>query len=128
MAILSQSQIAFVQRWLRRFVSHLSDTDNPHEVTAAQVGAYTKEEIDALRRNGAVAILPGSPTATVDYSVLGLPVAPRYVFFSIEAVSPSTAPFLLGMIVSKTSSEFVVKFQTMPEPDYSYTLYWEVVP
>ena len=27
---------------------HTSDKENPHEVTAAQVGAYTKEEVDAI--------------------------------------------------------------------------------
>lgn len=27
---------------------HISDTENPHEVTAAQVGAYTKEEVNAI--------------------------------------------------------------------------------
>lgn len=27
--------------------AHVNDRDNPHQVTAAQVGAYTKEEVDA---------------------------------------------------------------------------------
>ena len=30
----------------QRFGVHLTDEDNPHHVTAEQVGAYTKEEVD----------------------------------------------------------------------------------
>ena len=30
----------------QRFELHLRDTENPHGVTASQVGAYTKEEVD----------------------------------------------------------------------------------
>lgn len=29
-------------------IEHMSATNNPHAVTAAQVGAYTKAEVDAL--------------------------------------------------------------------------------
>ncbi|GEM_PF-6100773 len=31
--------------------THVSDRSNPHEVTAAQVGAYTKEQVDGFIRN-----------------------------------------------------------------------------
>lgn len=32
-------------------ISHVSDKSNPHEVTAEQVGAYTKEQVDGFIRN-----------------------------------------------------------------------------
>ena len=43
---------------------HVGDTSNPHEVTAAQVGAYTAAEVDAI----VDAVLDAIPTAWVmDY-------------------------------------------------------------
>ncbi len=39
--------------------SHIRDTDNPHKVTAAQVGAYTRAEVDSKIES---AVLPTDPT------------------------------------------------------------------
>lgn len=38
---------ASVAKVAEELVAHVNDRNNPHNVTAAQVGAYTKEEVDA---------------------------------------------------------------------------------
>lgn len=49
--------------------SHIRDTDNPHKVTAAQVGAYTRAEVDAKVEN---ALLPTDPTFSNAVLAVGL--------------------------------------------------------
>lgn len=51
---------------LKAFVdAHLSDKDNPHDVTAAQTGAYTKSETDRAIDNKVVAIGSGDMAQAV---------------------------------------------------------------
>lgn len=46
-------------------LSHASDTDNPHNVTAGQVGAYTKAEVDAaIEDSGGFPGFDGTGTAS----------------------------------------------------------------
>lgn len=45
---------------VQSYIGHVSDTDNPHETTAAQVGSYTKEETNAAIENAlSVPAVPG---------------------------------------------------------------------
>ena len=50
-------------------IAHTNRTDNPHGVTAAQVGAYTKAEVDAKVEN---AVLPTDPTFSNAVLAVGL--------------------------------------------------------
>lgn len=49
--------------------SHIRDTDNPHKVTAAQVGAYTRAEVDSKIES---AVLPTDPTFSNAVLAVGL--------------------------------------------------------
>lgn len=49
--------------------AHIRDTNNPHKVTAAQVGAYTKAEVDSKIGN---AVLPTDPTFSNAVLAVGL--------------------------------------------------------
>ncbi len=50
-------------------LAHTNRTDNPHRVTAAQVGAYTKAEVDAKVEN---AVLPTDPAFSNAVLAVGL--------------------------------------------------------
>lgn len=56
---------------VQSYIGHVSDTDNPHETTAAQVGSYTKAETDAAI--GAALSVPAVPGLT-NYIASGLNV------------------------------------------------------
>ena len=47
-----------------RFMAHLNDTYNPHSVTASQVGAYTKSEVDTKISNIQLTPGPQGPAGT----------------------------------------------------------------
>lgn len=49
--------------------SHIRDTDNPHKVTAEQVGAYTRAEVDSKIES---AVLPTDPTFSNAVLAVGL--------------------------------------------------------
>ena len=49
---VSAEQVEYVVSEVRESInSHVSDRSNPHDVTAEQVGAYTKEQVDGFIRN-----------------------------------------------------------------------------
>ena len=52
-------EVGDVSDTIRELGEHLLDTDNPHEVTAAEVGAYTKSETDTLL-NGKLPVSDGT--------------------------------------------------------------------
>ena len=60
-----QTKANFLKELQAALDEHVGDTTNPHEVTAAQVGAYTIAEVDAI----IAAVIGDIPTARVlDYA------------------------------------------------------------
>jgi hypothetical protein len=69
------------------FTAHVNNASNPHKVTAAQVGAYTKAETDS-------AIATATPNITVDTSLSSTstnPVQNKVVASSISALQTSVS-------------------------------------
>ena len=66
MQVFVPAQVAFIKRGLTELLQHLRNYRNPHRVTAAQVGAYTEAEVDALvAANGGFAYEVVAETVTI---------------------------------------------------------------
>lgn len=127
MASFTSTQMAYIKRWIRGLLEHVDDVSNPHHVMAAQVGAYSIAEVDALRHFGSTILEDGTTEIEIDItSVVSLSSAPRRVFAIIESIDEN-AQLLFPMVVSRTATTIKFKWQSEIPAGANYLLHWEVI-